>query len=255
MPRARSDWPAVAEQTPSQRAEKIEGAKKPYADRLQKKPAGHGAGGTDVADDEHRRLCQQPPGCAVDHAGPGGQHHGRLCLSHAGDQPRHVRRCQQHPGHEHRERPSRHQHGPEALLRHQFSAISHRGVVRYPFEEPGSGPNPYRFDDNVVYVFYVATNQNHVLTGRSDLSYQFQFHTTFQNNQTIFQSFTGVVTNVGDVNQNMVQTYTVTKVVLSTGAATVLGSGIVPPNNEGISTPFYNQGNNGNNPAQSGAVT
>src|SRR5579883_1260035 len=125
----------------------------------------------------------------------------------------------------------------------------------YPFEEPGSGPNPYRFDDNVVYVFYVATNQNHVLTGRSDLSYQFQFHTTFQNNQTIFQSFTGVVTNVGDVNQNMVQTYTVTKVVLSTGAATVLGSGIVPPNNEGISTPFYNQGNNGNNPAQSGAVT
>src|SRR5262249_41587558 len=38
----------------------------------------------------------------------------------------------------------------------------------YPFEEPGIGPNLFRFDDNVVYVIYVATTPSNVRTGRSD---------------------------------------------------------------------------------------
>ena len=35
----------------------------------------------------------------------------------------------------------------------------------------------------------------------------------------------------------------------------MLGTGIVPPNNQGVATPFYNQGNNGNNPAKDGVAT
>ena len=36
---------------------------------------------------------------------------------------------------------------------------------------------------------------------------------------------------------------------------TVLGFGIVPPNNQGNATPFYNQGDNGENPAKPGVRT
>ena len=35
----------------------------------------------------------------------------------------------------------------------------------------------------------------------------------------------------------------------------MLGTGIVPPNNQGIATRYYNQGNNGENPAKPGAKT
>jgi hypothetical protein len=35
----------------------------------------------------------------------------------------------------------------------------------------------------------------------------------------------------------------------------VLGSGTVPPNNQGIATPYYNQGDNGENPAKDGVAT
>ena len=56
-----------------------------------------------------------------------------------------------------------------------------------------------------------------------------------------------------DANQNLVQTYTVTKVTWH--SKTVLGTGIVPPNNQGIATPFYNQGDDGENPAKDGVST
>ena len=35
----------------------------------------------------------------------------------------------------------------------------------------------------------------------------------------------------------------------------MLGSGVVPPNNQGNATPFYNQGDNGENPAKDGVAT
>ena len=38
------------------------------------------------------------------------------------------------------------------------------------------------------------------------------------------------------------------------GRATRLGTGIVPPNNQGNATPFYNQGDNGENPAKDGVA-
>jgi hypothetical protein len=89
------------------------------------------------------------------------------------------------------------------------SLVTALGV--YPHEEPGIGPNKYNFDDNVLYQIHVATG-NDVAAGRATFSYEFKFNTTFRNQNTILQSYLGVVNDVGDANQNLVQTYTITKV-------------------------------------------
>jgi hypothetical protein len=127
----------------------------------------------------------------------------------------------------------------------------------YPFEEPGIGPNKYNFDDNVLYEIHLALGRNRSV-GRADLSYQFQFSTRYKNTGTILQSYLGVINDVGDANQNLTQTYTVTKVDHRAHAArptVMLGRGVVPPNNQGIATPFYNQGDDGENPAKDGVAT
>ncbi len=126
----------------------------------------------------------------------------------------------------------------------------------YPHQEPGIGPNKYNFDDNVLYQIHVAIGDD-LAAGKPTLSYQFEFTTKYKNSNTILQSYLGVVNDVGDASQNLVQTYTVTKVDRRGRheGRTCLGSGIVPPNNQGIATPFYNQGNNGENPAKDGAAT
>src|SRR5499427_10367965 len=123
------------------------------------------------------------------------------------------------------------------------SLVTALGV--YPHEEPGVGPNKYNFDDNVLYQIHVATG-NDVAQGKATLSYQFRFTTKFKNTATILQSYLGVINDAGDANQNLIQTYTVTKVDhRQHNRRTVLGTGTVPPNNQGIATPFYNQGNDG----------
>jgi hypothetical protein len=133
------------------------------------------------------------------------------------------------------------------------SLVTALGV--YPFEEPGIGPNKYNFDDNVLYQIHVALGSD-LAAGKATLSYEFKFHTTFKNRNTILQSFLGVINSIGDAGQNLVQTYTVTKVDhRQHDLRTLLGTGVVPPNNQGIATPFYNQGNNGNNPAKDGVAT
>lgn len=137
----------------------------------------------------------------------------------------------------------------------------------WPFEEPGIGPNKFNFDDDVLYQIHVATGPD-VAAGRATLSYQFRFKTRFRNKNTILQSYLGVIENVGDANQNLIQTYTVTRVDHRNrndddegeeeddrGRRTVLGTGTVPPNNQGNATPFYNQGDNGENPAKMGVST
>jgi hypothetical protein len=124
----------------------------------------------------------------------------------------------------------------------------------YPHQEPGIGPNKYNFDPNVLYQIHVATG-NDLEAGRPTLSYQFQFKTSFKNRNTILQSYVGVIQDVGDAAQNLTQSYTVTKVNHRTGERTLLGTGIVPPNNQGITTPYYNQGDNGENRAREGVAT
>ena len=122
----------------------------------------------------------------------------------------------------------------------------------YPHEEPGIGPNAYNFDDNVLYEIHVAKGRD-LTMGRPTVSYQFEFNTTYKNKNTILVSYLGVINEVDDDNQNLVQTYTVSKV--NWHSKTVLGKGTVPPNNQGTATPLYNQGDNGNNPAKDGVAT
>ena len=123
----------------------------------------------------------------------------------------------------------------------------------YPHEEPGIGPNKYNFDDDVLYEIRVATGDD-AKKGRTTYAYQFQFDTKFRNRDTILQSYLGVIGSVGDGNQNLIQRYTVTKVDYRTNVTTPLGSGIVPPNNQGIATPRYNRNNDGNQPARDGVA-
>src|SRR5881628_1136531 len=133
------------------------------------------------------------------------------------------------------------------------SLVTALGV--YPHEEPGVGPNKYNFDDNVLYQIRVATRDD-VALGKATLSYEFKFDTAFRNRNTILQSYLGIINDAGDANQNLVQTYTVTKVDhRQHDHRTLLGTGMVPPNNQGIATPFYNQGDNGSNPAKDGVAT
>lgn len=134
----------------------------------------------------------------------------------------------------------------------QKSLVVALGV--YPHQEPGIGPNKYNFDDNVLYEIHVATGSD-VAAGSATFSYQFRFTTRFKKLNTILQSYLGIVENVDDANQNLTQTYTVTKVDRRTGKKTVLGTGVVPPNNQGNATPFYNQGDNGENPAKEGVAS
>src|SRR5580765_6853961 len=109
----------------------------------------------------------------------------------------------------------------------------------YPFEEPGIGPNKYNFDDDVLYDIHVATGSD-LPAGRATISYRFQFSTSFLDANTILQSYLGVIQHVGDGNQNLTQHYSVTKIDHRSGKKKLLGGGTVPPNNQGIATPFYN---------------
>ncbi len=115
-------------------------------------------------------------------------------------------------------------------------------VSVYPFEDPGIGPNKYNFDDNVRYAIHVALGDDRT-SGRPTLSYFFNFDTTFKNEGTILQSYTGIVQDVDDASQNLTQRYRVTKIDRRPGQnrVEVLGTGLlVPPNNQGIVTPEYN---------------
>jgi hypothetical protein len=121
----------------------------------------------------------------------------------------------------------------------------------YPHEEPGIGPNKYNFDDDVLYEIRVATGKD-VGKGRTTYAYQFKFDTTFRNRNTILQSYLGVIANVGDASQNLIQRYSVDKVDERSGRRVRLGRGIVPPNNQGNATPRYNRNDDGEQPAKDG---
>lgn len=125
----------------------------------------------------------------------------------------------------------------------------------YPFEEPGIGPNKYNFDDEVRYNIHLALG-NDVGRGRATVTYQFDFKTRYKNENTILQSYLGVINDVDDANQNLTQTYKVTRIRHDKNDhKKTLGRGVVPPNNQGIATPFYNEDDNGENPAKGGVAT
>src|ERR1700740_1140217 len=147
---------------------------------------------------------------------------------------------------------------PSAHITDVYAFVSKIGTVQYltaavavyPFEEPSIGPNKYNFDDNVLYAIHIATGAD-LAQGEATISYLFNFNTTFKNNNTIDQSFLGPIQNVDDANQNLTQRYSVTKIAHTENE--VLGTNLlVPPNNQGLVTPHYNQGENGDNFAKEG---
>lgn len=121
-------------------------------------------------------------------------------------------------------------------------------VSVYPFEDPGIGPNKYNFDDKVLYALHVSTGDK-IKQGIATHSWFFEFTTSYKTQATILQSYLGVVKDVDDANQNLTQRYRITEV--SAAGVKQLGSGVVPPNNQGIATPEYNE-RQGDGPAKVG---
>ena len=182
---------------------------------------------------QHRRRRTgwrvKPHGRAAHNARRRGQHHRRICIPH-----------------------------PECLGQKFLSTA----VAVFPFEHPGIGPNTFRFDDRVAYDIHVSLDNDDIAKGKTDLTYRFRFKTVFAPDTIL--SFGGLVQpdrpGVFPANQNLRQTYTVTlidhrlKGVTSPfiNRPTVLGTGMVPPNNQGRVTRFYNQNNDGDRPAKPG---
>jgi hypothetical protein len=136
-------------------------------------------------------------------------------------------------------------------------------VAVFPFEHPGIGPNTFRFDDRVAYDINISLDSNNISQGKTDLTYRFRFKTVFAPDTIL--SFGGLVQpdrpGVFPVNQNLRQTYTVTLIDRRISQSfpfitkpVVLGTGMVPPNNQGRVTPFYNQNNDGDRPAKLGVA-
>lgn len=104
-----------------------------------------------------------------------------------------------------------------------------------PLEGPDAGPNFFSFGNDVLYSLYVDNDGDAL----PDITYQFQFHTTYQNTGTFLYN-TGPIGSLTDPNWNVRQLYSVTRIIEG-GATMVLGTDLpCPPVNVGIrSTPSY----------------
>lgn len=111
-----------------------------------------------------------------------------------------------------------------------------------PFQDPSGGPQFYRFDDSVLYEIKIDNTGD----GVEDVTYQFQFATQTLNARTVLGMNTvnidGQITSLNDLDYNMPQTYTVTRVDQSSGRrGRFLAGGLrTPPSNIGPRvTPNY----------------
>ena len=103
-----------------------------------------------------------------------------------------------------------------------------------PLQFPSSGPNFWKFDDNVMYEIMVDNTGDAV----EDITYQFRFTTQVRNANTFLYN-TGAVTSIDDPDLNVRQFVTVARVngPRRTGARTVMGENLfVMPVNVGISS-------------------
>jgi hypothetical protein len=75
-----------------------------------------------------------------------------------------------------------------------------------PMQDPAGGPNFWAFDPNVRYAIHVDNNGD----GKPDVSYWFAFKTTVKNGGSFLYN-TGQVTSVSDPDQNVRQSYSVTR--------------------------------------------
>ncbi|MBV8479512.1 MAG: DUF4331 domain-containing protein [Actinobacteria bacterium] len=115
-----------------------------------------------------------------------------------------------------------------------------------PLEGPPGGPNFFEFGDDVLYSIYIDNDGDAL----PEITYQFQFHTTYQNPNTFLYN-TGPIGSLTDANWNKRQLYSVavirgnqsgkTQSHAQDGKGKVLGSNLAcPPCNVGPrSTPNY----------------
>ncbi len=128
----------------------------------------------------------------------------------------------------------------------------------FPFEEPGIGPNLFAFDDRVLYEIHLSLDGN-IAPAKPDRIYRFRTYSSRKNQATILP-YLGEITplpkgNFPD-NQNFRQAYSVVMVDRKGPRHFVpLGGGLVPPNNQGRVTRFYNQDDDGDKPAKNGATS
>jgi hypothetical protein len=112
-------------------------------------------------------------------------------------------------------------------------------INTYPFQEPGGGPNFYRFSDEGLYEINIDNNGDAV----RDIVFQFRFRSTGPKTPTTWLYNTGPMTTIDDADYNRPQFYTLTRIDGPRGAGTqtVLGTDLpVPPVNIGPkSTPDY----------------
>ncbi len=108
-----------------------------------------------------------------------------------------------------------------------------------PFQEPSGGPQFYRWDDTVLYEIHVDNTGD----GVPNITYQFRFQTQVVNGETVLGMAAvnqdGVINNLADVDYNMPQTYSVTRIVNSAngkGGTTIASNLRTPPSNIGPNT-------------------
>ncbi len=108
-----------------------------------------------------------------------------------------------------------------------------------PFQLPSGGPQFYRFDDSVLYEIKIDNTGD----GREDITYQFRFKTDIVNGETVLGMSAvnedGVISNLTDIDYNMPQSYSVTR-VHGGGSTALLTDRRMPPSNIGPAvTPNY----------------
>src|SRR5687767_2206958 len=75
-----------------------------------------------------------------------------------------------------------------------------------PLQLPSSGPNFWKFDDNVLYEIMVDNDGDAV----EDVTFQFRFRTETRNPNTFLYN-TGVISSIDDEDWNVRQFYSVTR--------------------------------------------
>ncbi len=95
-------------------------------------------------------------------------------------------------------------------------------------EQPAAGPNFVRFGDDVLYEIHVD-NDGDV---QADITYQFRFRTTVRNPNTFLYN-TQQLTTPGDMDRNVVQTYSVRQVNENGTSTMLVTDALTPPENIG----------------------
>lgn len=103
-----------------------------------------------------------------------------------------------------------------------------------PLQFPSSGPNFWKFDDNVLYEIMIDNTGDAI----EDITFQYRFRTEIRNPNTFLYN-TGAISSIDDPDLNVRQFYTVSRVVgpRRTGARTVLAENLhVLPAHVGVSS-------------------